>query len=104
ELIVQESSWWICLNKCRFDTIKTKSPLSIWRPPPQGCMKFNVCGIANEEVAGCGGVLRDKEGVARALFSGPIAANDKVSAGAGVVFIALDCSHPWDGRLMVILL
>ncbi|MBA0710446.1 hypothetical protein Golax_009739, partial [Gossypium laxum] len=103
ELIVQESSWWICLNKCRFDTIKIKSPLSIWRPPPQGCMKFNVCGIANEEVAGCGGVLRDKEGVARALFSGPIAANDTVSAGAGVVFIALDCSYPWDGRLMVIL-
>ncbi|MBA0737882.1 hypothetical protein Gogos_011310 [Gossypium gossypioides] len=22
ELMVQDSSWWICLNKCRFDTIK----------------------------------------------------------------------------------
>ncbi|MBA0681402.1 hypothetical protein Goari_023209 [Gossypium aridum] len=22
ELMVQESSWWICPNKCRFDTIK----------------------------------------------------------------------------------
>ncbi|KAK5795403.1 hypothetical protein PVK06_036667 [Gossypium arboreum] len=83
ELIVQESSWWICLNKCRIDTIKTRSSLSIWCPPPQGCMKFNVCGISNEEVAGCGRVLRDMKGVARALFSGPIAANDADSTETG---------------------
>ncbi|MBA0812005.1 hypothetical protein Gohar_026003 [Gossypium harknessii] len=37
---------------------------------------FNVFGTANEDRSGCGGVLRDKEGVARALFSGSIAAND----------------------------
>ncbi|MBA0827643.1 hypothetical protein Goarm_012407 [Gossypium armourianum] len=46
--------------------------------------------IANEEVVGCGGVLRDMEGVARALFSGPIAANDADSVEVGAVFIALD--------------
>ncbi|KAK5838878.1 hypothetical protein PVK06_007624 [Gossypium arboreum] len=45
---------------------------------------------ANEEVVGCGGVLRDIEGVARALFSGPISANDVDSTEAGAVFIALD--------------
>ncbi|MBA0881238.1 hypothetical protein Goshw_026407 [Gossypium schwendimanii] len=71
---MQESSWWICPNKCRFDTIKTKFSSSIWRPPPQGCMKFNLCEIANEKVASCDGVLRDIEGVARALFLGPITA------------------------------
>ncbi|MBA0798685.1 hypothetical protein Gohar_009251 [Gossypium harknessii] len=59
-------------------------------PPPQGCLKFNVCGIANEEVASCGGVPRDIEGVARALFSSPIAANDADSTKTGAVFIALD--------------
>ncbi|MBA0738705.1 hypothetical protein Gogos_012032 [Gossypium gossypioides] len=90
ELMVQESSWWICPNKCRFDTIKTRFSSLIWRPPLQGCLKFNVCGIANEEVAGCGGVPRDMEGVARALFSSPIAANDADSTKTGAVFIALD--------------
>ncbi|MBA0696636.1 hypothetical protein Goari_003173, partial [Gossypium aridum] len=66
-------------------------------------MKFNVCGIANEKVTGCGGVLIDIEGVARALFSGPIAVNDIVSVKVGVVFISLDYSYPWDRRLMAIL-
>ncbi|KAH1098163.1 hypothetical protein J1N35_015084 [Gossypium stocksii] len=85
-----ESSWWICLYKCRFDTIKTRSSSSIWCLPPQGCLKFNACGIANEEVTSCGGVLRDMEGVARALFSGPIAANNTDSTEAGAMFITLD--------------
>ncbi|MBA0764702.1 hypothetical protein Gotri_014007 [Gossypium trilobum] len=62
----------------------------LMRPPPQGYPNFNVCGIENEEVTGCGGVLRDIEGVARALFSGPIVANDTDSTEVGVVFIALD--------------
>ncbi|TXG75137.1 hypothetical protein ES332_1Z012100v1 [Gossypium tomentosum] len=53
-------------------------------------ISFNVCGIENEEVTGCGGVLRDIEGVARALFLGPIVANDTNSTEVGVVFIALD--------------
>ncbi|MBA0878131.1 hypothetical protein Goshw_006910 [Gossypium schwendimanii] len=69
---------------------KERSSLSIWRLPLQGYLNFNVFGIENEEVAGCGGVLRDMEGVARALFSGPIAANDADSVEVGAVFIALD--------------
>ncbi|MBA0729823.1 hypothetical protein Golax_022773 [Gossypium laxum] len=43
---------------------------TVWLcPPSEGCLKFNVCGIANDDSAGCEGVLRDMEGVARALFS-----------------------------------
>lgn len=48
----------------------------IWRPPPYGWLKFNVCGTTNEDRARCVGVLRDKERVARALFSGPVVAKD----------------------------
>ncbi|MBA0654627.1 hypothetical protein Goklo_021593, partial [Gossypium klotzschianum] len=59
----------------------------IWSPPPHGCLKFNVCGIANEDRTSCGGVLRDKEGVARALFLGSIAANDSDLAKIGAVMI-----------------
>ncbi|MBA0702123.1 hypothetical protein Goari_026919, partial [Gossypium aridum] len=61
--------------------------------------KFNVYGIANEDSAGCGGVLRDTEGVARALFSSLIAANDVDSTEAGAVLLALECVNksmrPW---------
>ncbi|KAG8500324.1 hypothetical protein CXB51_004215 [Gossypium anomalum] len=55
-----------------------------------GCLKFNVCGIANEDRAGYRGVLRDKEGVARALFSGSVVANDTDLAEIGTVMVALD--------------
>ncbi|MBA0785269.1 hypothetical protein Gotri_025337, partial [Gossypium trilobum] len=85
-----ESFWWICLNRCKINTIKSKSSSSIWHPPQQGCLKFNVCGIANENSASCVGVLRDMEGVARALFSGPIVANDADSAEARAVLLALE--------------
>ncbi|XP_052485820.1 ankyrin repeat-containing protein NPR4 [Gossypium raimondii] len=51
--------------------------------------QFNVCGIAKEDRAGCRGVLRDKEGVARALFSGSVAANDADVAEIGAVM------RPW---------
>ncbi|MBA0876732.1 hypothetical protein Goshw_009697 [Gossypium schwendimanii] len=71
-----ENFWWICLNKCRIDSIKSKLAASIWCPPSHGCLKFKICGVANEDRAGCGGVLRDKEGAARALFLGFATAND----------------------------
>ncbi|MFQ6652469.1 hypothetical protein Gotur_024315 [Gossypium turneri] len=38
----------------------------------------------------CGGVLRDMEGVARALFSGLIATNDADSAEVGALLLALE--------------
>ncbi|MBA0681403.1 hypothetical protein Goari_023209 [Gossypium aridum] len=52
--------------------------------------KFQYMRDRNEEVTGCGGVLRDMKGVARALFSGPIVANDTDSTEVGAVFIVLD--------------
>ncbi|KAK5844375.1 hypothetical protein PVK06_000511 [Gossypium arboreum] len=60
-----ENFWWICSNRCRIGSIKSKLAASFWRPPPHGCLKFNVCGIANEDKKGCRGVLRDKEGIVR---------------------------------------
>ncbi|KAH1047038.1 hypothetical protein J1N35_037822 [Gossypium stocksii] len=90
EVPLQEKFWWICPNICRIDSIKSKLAASFWWPPPHGCLKFNVCGIANEERAVCGGVLRDKEGVTRALFSGSIAANDSNVAKIGAVKVALE--------------
>ncbi|MBA0611851.1 hypothetical protein Godav_012504 [Gossypium davidsonii] len=45
-----------------------------------GWVKFNVSGLANEDEVGCGGVLRDSDGVARVLFSGPVAAKDSITA------------------------
>ncbi|XP_017624618.2 putative glycine-rich cell wall structural protein 1 [Gossypium arboreum] len=45
--------------------------------------------------AGSGGVLRDKEGVARALFSGSVDANDADVVEAGAVKAALEAMTPW---------
>ncbi|KAH1083989.1 hypothetical protein J1N35_023750 [Gossypium stocksii] len=50
----------------------------------------DVCGVANDDVVGCGGVLRDSDGVTRALFSGPVAAKDSITAEVGAIIIALD--------------
>ncbi|MBA0771115.1 hypothetical protein Gotri_019636 [Gossypium trilobum] len=49
-----------------------------WCPPRYGWVKFNASGVANEDEVGCGGVLRDSDGVAMALFSGPIATKDYI--------------------------
>ncbi|KAG8482621.1 hypothetical protein CXB51_024133 [Gossypium anomalum] len=91
EVILQENFWWLCPNKCKIDSIKSKPAASIWRPPPHGWLKFNVCGIAKEDRAGCRGVLRDKEGVTRALFSGYVAAKDANLAEIG----AVKAMRPW---------
>ncbi|TYG96154.1 hypothetical protein ES288_A11G325300v1 [Gossypium darwinii] len=85
-----ENFWWICLNRCRIDSIKSKPTALIWCPPPHGWLKFNVCGIVKEDRAGCGGALRDKEGVARALFSSFAATNDADLAEIGTVKVALE--------------
>ncbi|KAH1113430.1 hypothetical protein J1N35_006808 [Gossypium stocksii] len=54
------------------------------------CLKFNVYGIVNKDRAGYGGILRDKEGVTRALFSGSVAKNDTDLAEIGTVIVALE--------------
>ncbi|MBA0880973.1 hypothetical protein Goshw_027531 [Gossypium schwendimanii] len=45
----------------------------VWDPPPMGRIKFNVVGFVMNEIAACGGVLRDDKGVVSALFSGSCA-------------------------------
>ncbi|MBA0669505.1 hypothetical protein Goklo_000047, partial [Gossypium klotzschianum] len=70
DLLMQESYWWICLNRM----FKVQC----------------ICGIANKDSAGCGGILKDTQGVARALFSSPIVANDVDSAEVGAVLLALE--------------
>ncbi|KAA3485561.1 putative Transposon TX1 [Gossypium australe] len=77
-------------DECRIDTIISNSAASFWRPPPHGWLKFNVCGVAKEDRASYGGVLRDKEGVARALFSGSVVANDADMAETGAIKVALE--------------
>ncbi|MBA0760572.1 hypothetical protein Gotri_023306 [Gossypium trilobum] len=62
-----QGSRWFCPVKCKHSRNKVNEA-----PPPIGWAKFNVTGVAKEDKAGCGGVLRDEEGVARSLFSGPI--------------------------------
>ncbi|TYJ36095.1 hypothetical protein E1A91_A05G284600v1 [Gossypium mustelinum] len=49
-----------------------------------------MCRIAKEDRVGCGGVLRDNEGVARALFFGSIATYDAEVAEIGAVKVALE--------------
>ncbi|KAH1096145.1 hypothetical protein J1N35_013066 [Gossypium stocksii] len=61
------------------------------RTAPSFCMvKFNVCGVVKEDRTGCDGVLRDKEGVARASFFGSVAANDADVAETSAVKVALE--------------
>ncbi|KAH1084132.1 hypothetical protein J1N35_023893 [Gossypium stocksii] len=61
-----------------------------WRSPPAGGLKFNICGIEPADKAGCGGILRDMERVARAIFSGAVIANNVEEAEIGAVKIAFD--------------
>lgn len=57
---------------------------------PKGCLKFNVCGEKSEGITGLGGVLRDEEGLARALFSGPSDADNAEFVEAAAIIAALD--------------
>ncbi|MBA0710089.1 hypothetical protein Golax_025084 [Gossypium laxum] len=68
-------------------------------------VKFNVSGLANEDEVGCGGVLRDSDGVARALFSGPVTAKDSITAEVGVIIITLDVflAMGWKGKRSLII-
>ncbi|MBA0566551.1 hypothetical protein Golob_011358, partial [Gossypium lobatum] len=63
-------------------------------------VKFNVSGVANEDEAGCGGVLRNSNGVARALFFSLVAAKDSIAAEIGAIIIVLDVysAMGWKGK------
>ncbi|TYJ16272.1 hypothetical protein E1A91_A10G240700v1, partial [Gossypium mustelinum] len=69
---------------------KFESGGSFWCPPCFGRVKFSVSGVESEGDAGCGGVLRNSEGVVRAMFSGLCAARESSAAEVGVVCLALE--------------
>ncbi|KAG4203827.1 hypothetical protein ERO13_A04G008800v2 [Gossypium hirsutum] len=90
EILLQEDLWWISTLRCRMEFVKSNSAGFCWRSPPAGWLKFNICWIELEDKAGCGRVLRDMEGMARAIFSGAVIANNVEEAEIGAVKIALD--------------
>ncbi|TYG65966.1 hypothetical protein ES288_D06G229500v1 [Gossypium darwinii] len=74
ECIFSESDWWSSLVKCIVGGRSMRTRDLVWDPPPMGRIKFNVAGFVMNEIAACGGVLRDDKGVVSALFSGSCAA------------------------------
>ncbi|KAH1115508.1 hypothetical protein J1N35_008886 [Gossypium stocksii] len=73
--------------KCKFIEGFWIKIFNWWEPLPHRCLKFNASEIANEDRVGYEGVLRDKEGVIRALFSSSAATNDFDVAEIGTVNI-----------------
>ncbi|KAH1063672.1 hypothetical protein J1N35_028659 [Gossypium stocksii] len=67
----------------------------------QCLVKFIVCGVEYfEDEVGCGGVLRDSDGLIRALFSGPVAAKESFAAEVSAIIITLDVFFSdWGGKL-----
>ncbi|KAH1073759.1 hypothetical protein J1N35_026087 [Gossypium stocksii] len=53
-------------------------------------VNFYLCGVVNEEDAGIGGVLRDEDGVAMAVFSSSVAAKDSSAVEVEAIIIVLD--------------
>ncbi|KAK5802947.1 hypothetical protein PVK06_030581 [Gossypium arboreum] len=90
EILLQKDLWWISPLKCRVESVRSNFTLFYWRSPPTGWLKFNIYRIELENKAGCGGVLRDMEGLARAIFSGAVFANNAEEAEIGAVKITLD--------------
>lgn len=71
----------------------------LWCPSRYESVNFNICRVANEDEVGCGGVLRDADGVVRALFSSPLVEKDSITAETGAIIIALDMylALGWNG-------
>ncbi|KAB2015823.1 hypothetical protein ES319_D08G053300v1 [Gossypium barbadense] len=70
-----------------------------------GWVKFNVCSVEIEDEVGCGGVLRDSDGMARALSSGLFAAKDSLTVEVGAISLALDVflAMGWKGKCSLII-
>ncbi|KAK5838826.1 hypothetical protein PVK06_007566 [Gossypium arboreum] len=81
----QKRLWWFCSYKCSFSNLVSRK----WCYPPHGWLKFIVSGIAFEDTID-GGVMRDEEGIVRALFSGPNDTCDAETAELGAIITALD--------------
>ncbi|KAG8479517.1 hypothetical protein CXB51_029295 [Gossypium anomalum] len=103
ECMVQERLWWLSLSKCKSDSVNSKPITLSWCYPPHGWLKINVSGIAAEEATGCGGVLRDKQGVVRVLFSGPYAiVADAAELGAIITMLDVIIEIGWRGSCLII--
>lgn len=89
EYMVQERLWWFCPYKSRF----SKSIPRGWSYPPCRWLKFKVSGVTSEVALGDGGVLRDKEGIVRALFSRPSDACAADSAEFRSNNYCVGCNH-----------
>ncbi|KAA3453163.1 TSL-kinase interacting protein 1-like [Gossypium australe] len=102
ELKVIERIWWVCPVRSWRDVKKFGSSGRFWCPPCFfGWVKFNVSGVVIEGEVGCGGVLRNSEGVVRAVFSGPCVARDSLVAEVGAISFALE---RWGRRVVALLL
>ncbi|KAH1120714.1 hypothetical protein J1N35_003874 [Gossypium stocksii] len=77
---VEERLWWICPSRCWNEAIRTGISGRLWHPLRKGRVKFYLCGVVNEEDDGIGRVFRDEDGVARAVFTGLMAAKDSRAA------------------------
>ncbi|KAG8500277.1 hypothetical protein CXB51_003723 [Gossypium anomalum] len=96
-----ERLWWFFPYKCCL----SNSDSGGWCFPPHGWLKFNVSGIAFEGAWGGGGVLRDEDGIVRALFSGPFDVGDSESTKSGAIITALDIfiEIGWNGSVSLII-
>ncbi|TYG51235.1 hypothetical protein ES288_D10G241500v1 [Gossypium darwinii] len=65
-----QNDWWSWPVKCCVGGRSIRTRDLVWDPSPMGGIKFNVAGVVMNEIAACGGVLRDDKGVVSALFSG----------------------------------
>ncbi|TYH20749.1 hypothetical protein ES288_A05G454500v1, partial [Gossypium darwinii] len=85
----QERLWWLYPYRCGL----SNSGSAGWCFPPLGCLKFNVSGV-----------MRDKEGIVRALFSGPSVACEVESVELGAIIIAMDVFSDigWKGSCFLI--
>ncbi|TYH25372.1 hypothetical protein ES288_A03G162700v1 [Gossypium darwinii] len=84
-----KSLWLIAIAAFYWSIWLASNEMVKWCYPPHGWLKFIVSGIAFEGAMD-GGVMRDEEGIVRALFSGPNDACDAETAELGAIITALD--------------
>ncbi|TYG88928.1 hypothetical protein ES288_A12G060100v1 [Gossypium darwinii] len=102
---VDERIWWVCPYKSWCNIKNSGLRGKFWCSLYYGGIKFNVCGVIVEDEAGCGGVLINSDGVARALFSGPISAKVSIEVEGRAVSIALDffLEMGWKGKCSLVI-
>ncbi|KAH1131303.1 hypothetical protein J1N35_002681 [Gossypium stocksii] len=102
ELKVNEKIWWVCPIRSWSGGKKSGIRGCFWCPPCFGGVKFNVYGMESEGEVGCGGVLRNSDGVVRAVFLGPSVATESSAMEVGAVCLALEVFQEmgWMGSVL----